>query len=67
MNIVKRSLNVVTLFAVFLILAGIYMQFFESRDSSEAFSIGGVLLGFVLIFNYILFQNVSVWNRVNKT
>ena len=67
MNIIKRFLNIITLFAVFMILAGIYGFVMEPHKGSEAFAIGGVFLGFVLIINYILFHNVSVWNRVNKT
>jgi uncharacterized membrane protein HdeD (DUF308 family) len=66
MNIIKRLLNVVALFGAFVVLGGIFSYFFDSKDSTDAFVIGGVLLGFVLVFNYILFQNISVWNRLEK-
>jgi hypothetical protein len=66
MNIIKRFLNIVTLFAMFMILAGVYGYVMEPHRGSEAFLIGGIFLGFVLILNYILFQNISVWNKGNK-
>jgi hypothetical protein len=67
MNIIKRFLNIITLFAVFMILAGVYGYVTEPHRNPEAIAIGGVFLGLVLIVNYILFHNISVWNRVNKT
>jgi hypothetical protein len=66
MNIIKRFLNIITLFAVFMISAGVYGYVVEPHKGSEAFAIGGVFLGLVLIINYILFQNISVWNKVRK-
>jgi hypothetical protein len=67
MNIIKRLLNVFALFGALVVLGGIYSHLFESSNSTDAFAVGGVMLGFVLVFNYILFQNISLWNRVNKT
>lgn len=66
MNIIKRFLNVVTLFGALVVLGGVYEYFFESQYSSDVFAAGGVALGFVLFFNYVLFQNISVWNRLEK-
>ena len=50
-----------------MVVAGIYSALTHDGDKYVASGVGLVLLGLVLTFNYILFQNISVWNRVNKT
>jgi hypothetical protein len=66
MNIIKRFLNVVTLFGVIMVLSGIYEYFFESTSSTDVFAISAAVFGLVLFFNYILFQNISIWNKLEK-
>jgi len=66
MNIIKRFLNVVTIFGVIVVLSGVYEHFFESQSSTDVFAAGAVMFGVVLFFNYVLFQNISVWNKLEK-
>lgn len=66
MNIIKRFLNVVTLFGALVVLGSIYEYLFDAQFSTDGLAVSGVTFGFVLFFNYILFQNVSLWNKLEK-
>jgi uncharacterized membrane protein HdeD (DUF308 family) len=66
MNVIKRLLNVITIFGVFMVIVGIYTALTQVGDRYVAAGFGIFLLGLVLTFNYILFQNISVWNEVEK-
>lgn len=66
MNIIKRLLNVIAILSWTLIAIGIYVDLTKESDKFAIYFGLGVL-GVVLTINYILFQNISTWNKVNKS
>ena len=70
MNIIKRLLNVISIIGWLFVAGGvsgsIYASFTGGHNKNDLIYFGLFFVGLVFIFNYVLFQNISTWNKVEK-
>ena len=62
MNIIKRILNVATVLAVLMTIFGII-----NAGGMKEFVVAEIFMfGLILIINYVAFQKVTLWHKLEK-